>query len=129
LNKKKSYYFILIVAFIFLFKGNMSCTVENNDNPFDDEIIIPTGFSPNGVNKCFKILGVDKAEKAELIILDRYNNILFESSSIEKNSPDNCNGWWDGRNLSGKELPSGNYFYQLTINGDKVYNGYVVLKR
>ena len=92
-------------------------------------IIIPTGFSPNGLNKCFVIKGVVGAESSELVILDRYNGIVFKSNSIEKNSPDECVGWWDGRNLMGKELPSGNYFYRLTLNGNKVYCGYVVLWR
>jgi hypothetical protein len=36
---------------------------------------------------------------------------------------------WDGKNNSGGELPAGVYFYQLIIDGDKVYKGYVVLKK
>jgi len=106
-----------------------ACTSVENEPPFDDQIFIPTGFSPNGLNKCFVIIGVENAESCELIILDRHNSIMFKSNSIEKNNPNDCNGWWDGRNLMGKELPSGNYFYQLTLNKDKVYKGYVVLKR
>jgi len=107
----------------------LGCTSVEAEEPLDSQIIIPKGFSPNGINKCFVIIGVKNAERCELIILDRYNNIMFKSESIEKNDPNDCVGWWDGRNLSGKELPSGNYFYQLTINRNKVYNGYVVLKR
>lgn len=96
------------------------------------DIKIPTGFSPNGdaYNQCFRIIGAENALSSELIVFDRYNNIVFESKSFKGNSDlNNCEGWWDGRNSSGKELPSGVYFYQFTLNGDKVYKGYVALKR
>ena len=94
------------------------------------DITVPEGFSPNGdnVNDCFKVLGAENAVSSELIIFNRYNKIVYESSSFKGNEQD-CAGWWDGRNSSGKELPSGTYFYQLTLNGDKVYKGYVILKR
>jgi gliding motility-associated-like protein len=75
-------------------------------------------------------LGAENANSSELIILDRYNKVVFESKSFKGNSDlNNCTGWWDGRNSSGNELPPGIYYYQLTLNGDKVYKGYVVLKR
>jgi len=96
------------------------------------DIIIPTGFSPgnDGFNDCFRIVGAENATSSELIILDRYNNVVFESNSF-KGSADinNCQGWWDGRNMSGNELPSGTYSYQFTLNGNKIYKGYVVLKK
>jgi len=96
------------------------------------DIMIPTGFSPNGddYNQCFRIVGAENATSSELIIIDRYNNVVFESKSFMGSSDlNNCTGWWDGRSSSGKELPNGIYFYQFTLNGDKVYKGYVALKR
>jgi gliding motility-associated-like protein len=98
-----------------------------------DDVKIPNGFSPNGdrVNDCFRVLGGENAVTSELIIVDRYNNVVFESKKFNEGNSnlDDCTGWWDGRNKSGKELPSGTYFYQLILNGDKIYKGYVVLKR
>ena len=98
-----------------------------------DDVKRPTGFSPNndGFNDCFRVLGAENATSAELIILDRYNKIVFESKSFNRGSSnlDDCTGWWDGRNSSGNELPSGTYFYQLTLNGKYIYKGHVVLKR
>jgi len=101
------------------------------------DVIIPSGFSPNGdgINDCFRIVGGENAISSELIILDRYKKVVFESKSFNKGSSDltDCTGWWDGCNSSGNELPTDTYFYQLTLKGgnDKVYihKGYVVLKR
>ena len=98
------------------------------------DIEIPSGFSPNGdkINDCFRVLGSENASSSELIVFDRYNKVVFESKSFNKGRNDDltdCRDWWDGRNSSGNELPSGTYFYQLILNGDKVYKGYVVLKR
>ncbi len=96
------------------------------------DVTIPNGFSPNGdgFNDCFRVVGGENATSCEITVLDRYNNVVFESKSFKGSSNLNdCSGWWDGRTSSGKELPTGTYFYQLTLNGDKVYKGYVVLKK
>ena len=96
------------------------------------DAIVPTGFSPGGdnLNDCFRVVGAENAVSSEIIIFDRYNNIVFESKSFKGSaSLDDCTGWWDGRNMSGNELPAGTYAYQVTLNGNKVYKGYVVLKR
>jgi gliding motility-associated-like protein len=98
------------------------------------DIKIPTAFSPNGdcINDYFEIVGAENATSSELIILDTYNNVVFESKSYKGKCDDsycNCTGWWDGRSQSGKELPSGVYFFQFTLNGEKIKKGYVVLKR
>ena len=96
------------------------------------DIAVTTGFSPDGdgLNDCFRIVGGENATSSEIMILDRYNNVVFESPSFKGSGDlDNCSGWWDGRNKSGNELPSGVYYYQITLNRNKVYKGYVVLKR
>jgi gliding motility-associated-like protein len=96
------------------------------------DITIPNGFSPNGdgINECFRIVGGENAVTGEITVLDRYNNVVFESKAFKGvGALDQCSGWWDGRTSSGKELPTGTYFYKLTLNGDKVYKGYVVLKK
>jgi len=95
-------------------------------------VVIPSGFSPNGdgINDCFRVKYGENARTAELIIFDRFNNIVFESNSfIGSGNLNDCAGWWDGRDSSGRELPSGTYFYQLILNNDFRYRGYVVLKR
>lgn len=96
------------------------------------DVTIPNGFSPNGdgINDCFRVAGGENAVTGEITVLDRYNNVVFESKAFKGvGDLDQCSGWWDGRTSSGKELPTGTYFYKLTLNGDKVYKGYVVLKK
>jgi len=96
------------------------------------DVEIPSGLSPNndGDNDCFWIKYGENATSSKLVILDRHNNIVFESDSFVNDGGERgCTGWWDGRSTAGRELPSGTYFYQLTLNGDRFYRGYVVLKR
>ncbi|MDR2036782.1 MAG: gliding motility-associated C-terminal domain-containing protein [Bacteroidales bacterium] len=94
------------------------------------DVEVPSGFSPNGdnINDCFGVRGAENAESSELIIFNRYNKVVYKTNTV-----DTQKYWypclWDGRNSSGKELPSDTYYYQLTLNGDKVYKGYVILKR
>jgi len=97
-------------------------------------VLIPSGFSPNDdqINDCFVVVGGENAISSELRIFDRYNKLVFESKSNSKNPAANiC--WWDGRSSSGNELPTGSYFYQMTLKGDNekiyMYRGYVALKR
>ena len=94
------------------------------------DIIVYNGLSPNNdkKNDCFVIDGGENATSSELIIFDRYNNIVFKSS-MSGNEIRNCTCWWDGRSSSGKELPSGTYYYHLILNKEKEKKGYVVLKR
>jgi len=92
------------------------------------------GISPNndGFNDCFRIAGVKKASRYELIILDKSNKVVVKktgSSLPDLENPSDKICLWDGKNNSGGELPAGVYFYQLIIDGDKVYKGYVVLKK
>jgi gliding motility-associated-like protein len=113
--------------------SNGTCASEPDSIKIEvTDVTIPNGFSPNGdgINECFRVAGGENASSSEITVLDRYHNVVFESKSFRGSSDlDNCSGWWDGRTSSGKELPSGTYFYQLTLNGDKVYKGYVVLKK
>jgi gliding motility-associated-like protein len=93
------------------------------------DIVIPSGFSPNNdrLNDCFGVLGIENSEKFELVIINRSNQVVYYTSSIKSGYSYSC--LWDGKNWSGKELPAGVYFYQLTIDGNKIYKGYVTLKK
>jgi len=94
------------------------------------DVIIYNGLSPNGdgKNECFLVEGGENAISSELIIIDRYNNVVFKSY-LNNDELRNCTCWWDGQSLSGNELPSGTYFYHLILNKEKEKKGYVVLKR
>ncbi|MDR1865759.1 MAG: gliding motility-associated C-terminal domain-containing protein [Bacteroidales bacterium] len=100
-----------------------SMTVEVRD------IFIPSGFSPNNdrLNDCFGMLGVENAESFELVIINRNNKIVYQTSSVAGGYPYPC--LWDGKSASGRELPSDTYFYRLTTGEGKTYKGHVILKR
>ena len=87
------------------------------------DLFIPEGFSPNGdgVNDLFEITGISIYPDNTFQVFDRWGRPVFEEQGY-------ANGW-DGRGRSGGDLPDDTYFYVLNLEGDRTYNGYLVLKR
>lgn len=79
-------------------------------------------FTPNGdgVNDYFEIPGLLSYPNNELLVFNRYSDKVYEKRNYANN--------WDGSNL-----PSGSYYYLLTIyldnNAVQKYNGFVAIKR
>ncbi len=111
-------------------------TVSNSACSASDQVVIevtgiPSAFSPNGdgINDCFQVGIARDSENSELIVFNRDHNVVYKAKPYKgSGTVGDCTGWWDGHDTSGKELPSGTYFYQLTVD-ETVYKGYVVLKR
>ena len=84
------------------------------------EMIAYRGFSPNGdgMNDYFFIDNLPAQN--ELIILNRWGNEVFKSSSY--------NNDWDGTGING-ELLVGTYFYFLKSNGKIIDKGYIYINR
>ncbi|MFT5581905.1 MAG: OOP family OmpA-OmpF porin [Psychromonas sp.] len=80
------------------------------------QIDLPNVFSPNGdgINDMldFSILGSD--ENVELIILNRWGEIVYEYS--------NEYPLWTGATLKGKICSEGTYFYKVRFRNDQVEN-------
>jgi len=78
--------------------------------PFPDPIIhVPNVFTPNGDgNNDVFFIGTEFVEELDLIILNRWGNILFQSKSV--------NQGWNGL-LNGNEAPEGVYFFRYTAVG------------
>ena len=93
------------------------------------QVSIPEGFSPNGdgVNDFFVIEGLEKYEKVNLVVLNRWGNKVYESEAYKND--------WDGTNkfgvsIGGNKLPTSTYFYIVDLgDGSKPIKGYVYLSR
>jgi gliding motility-associated-like protein len=87
-----------------------------------DEVIIFSGFSPNGdgVNDLFSIIGLEKYPNNKLLIFNRVGNQVFEAANYQ--------GDWDGSS-DGKPLTDGTYFYIIDLGNGKKLSGYVQLHR
>jgi len=93
----------------------------------DSDPIIDADFSfPNiitangdGVNDLFEIKNLP--ENTEVIILNRWGNVVFSSSNYQNN--------WDGKDNSGKELVDGVYTYKFTTEAGSIGHGFVTLIR
>jgi gliding motility-associated-like protein len=65
-------------------------------------------FSPNndGINDCFFIGSIAEFKEVEILIYNRWGNLVFSS-----NNPKSC---WDGNNKNGEQAAIGTYYYLLT---------------
>lgn len=83
---------------------------------------IPDVFSPNGdgVNDSWELKGIERFPESELIIYNRWGNVVFYSKGYANA--------WDG-SYEGTPAPGGNYAYQLNTNAGHVYKGTLLLLR
>jgi gliding motility-associated-like protein len=102
-------------------------TITQNINLFDCsdsstsilEFEFPNVFTPNsdGINDFFEIKNLP--ENTEVIILNRWGNIVFSSTNYQNN--------WDGKDTLGNELVNGVYTYKFTTESGKEGHGFVHL--
>ena len=78
-------------------------------------VITPNG---DGKNDVLYFDGADKATERKLIIFDRRKKIVYQS--------ENYNNDWNGT-FKGSQLPSGTYYYILTINGQELRNKLTII--
>lgn len=89
---------------------------------------VPNIFTPNndGKNDVFALTSMDNIKQVEVVILNRWGMIVFESSDSTFE--------WNGKvNNNGEDCTEGVYFYEMTItaeNSDKYFEkGFVHLVR
>lgn len=86
---------------------------------------IPNVFTPNGdgVNECFKPNILPGFETCyTMVIYNRWGRKVFET--------DETNTCWNGQiKADGAEASEGVYFYIITLEGGKTYNGTVMLAK
>ncbi|HLW39737.1 MAG TPA: gliding motility-associated C-terminal domain-containing protein [Brumimicrobium sp.] len=90
--------------------------------------VFPNIFTPNGdgQNDEFFITNLQNVDNIDIVILNRWGNIVFESSDL--------NFVWNGNvNNSGMECEDGVYFYKAELSNDfgeqETAHGYVHLNR
>jgi len=93
-------------------------------DPLDPGVYVPDGITPNndGVNDRLIIEGIENHAENELLIFDRWGNLVFHASPY-KNS-------WDG-NYNNTGLPEGAYYYILKtdVTNKKTLKGRVYIIR
>ncbi|WP_372750988.1 gliding motility-associated C-terminal domain-containing protein [Labilibaculum sp.] len=102
---------------------NQSCTDSDEIIVSVDKLFIPTVITPNGddKNEYFVIRGSDNLDGIELSIFNR--------NGVEIYTDLNYNNDWNGLDRDGNKLTTDTYFYVLRTNENKVFKGYIVIKR
>lgn len=82
---------------------------------------IPNVFTPNGdgVNDYFELEGLERFERVELIVSNRWGNEVYSNSNYQNT--------WDGGNLN-----EGVYYYRIIThrgNQQEVHRGWVLIKK
>ncbi len=87
-----------------------------------DDLIVFTGFSPNGdgINDFFVIKGLENYKNNRLMIYNRFGNSVYETKNYQ-------NDW--GGTYNGKNLPDGTYFYIIDLGNGDQKSGYVQIQR
>ncbi len=93
------------------------------------DVQVFNGVTPDGdgINDYLFIKYLDVVEGAannKVTILNRWGDIVFQLENY-----DNVSRVFTGVTDSGKELPSGTYFYKIDFAGSKSINGFISLKR
>ena len=83
---------------------------------------IPNIFTPNGdlVNDFFEIPCIGIAQQADLLVFNRWGDLVYETSNYQND--------WDGTH-EGKPLPDATYFYIIKINNGDTVQGSVEIRR
>lgn len=93
--------------------------------PKEVKIDMPNAITPNddGKNDALVIDNLDKYPANELIIFNRWGDILFKAKPYTND--------WNGTNQKGDPLPEGTYYYvlRLNINDGKILRGDITVLR
>ena len=94
-----------------------------------DLLFIPNGFSPNGdgVNDYFEIDGLSSYPDHELIIINRWGDVIYKSKPYHNDWDGSAN---TGMNIGGNQVTDGTYFYIFIPSpGAQPFRGYIELRR
>jgi len=86
--------------------------------------VISQGISPNGdgLNDCLDLLFLDdQLSIVKLSIFNRHGRLVYEQNDYINQ--------WCGQSDNGEVLPTGNYFYVITLQNDPAISGYIYLNK
>ena len=77
------------------------------DRPID----VPNAFTPNGdgINDTWTIDGLDTYRNSSLKVYNRWGQLVYSNTGVYAHD-------WNGTGKSGKDLPTGTYYYVITLN-------------
>ena len=113
--------------------GNGFDLEQNYPNPFNPETTIPfvlgeelfaAGGRVEVSMRIFNLLGQPVASPVAL----RHPAGAVEMQGLEYTQPGRYEGYWDGTDQSGRQVASGIYFIQLTVNGQSVSRRMLIQK-
>jgi gliding motility-associated-like protein len=101
------------------------------------ELVIPTGFSPNGdgIQDTWRIKCLENYPDARIEIFNRWGNLVFERDNFGNSDVHGADAWWDGYSskkwtFGNDKLPTGTYFFILDLNdGNEPLTGHLFLNR
>lgn len=104
----------------------LGCQAEATTKVFpESRLYVPNIFTPNndGVNDTWEITNIKLFKTSNVIIYDRWGEVVFYSQGYS--IP------FDGTNNGGQELPSGVYAYSIHVEGldSQVYKGALTIIR
>ncbi len=107
---------------------------QNYPNPFNPETTIPFMLGDelfvdgNAVVVSLRIFNLLSQPVAFPVALSHPAGAGVEVRSLEYAQPGRHEAFWDGTDQSGRQVASGIYFMQLTVNGQSVSRRMYVLK-
>ena len=96
----------------------------NGEAFLDDQVYISEYLSPNGdnINDAWQIININYHPTSELLVYSRSGQLVFSATGY--------NNDWMGT-YKGQQLPEGNYFYQLDLDGNQSidHQGWIYLSQ
>jgi gliding motility-associated-like protein len=102
------------------FKVTVSVEIEFSIN----QVVTPNG---DEVNDYWELKGIENFDNNKVVVVDRWGNVVYKASNY-----DNDRVAWRGENQQGNAVPTGTYFYTISVefHSDRVEKkGFVELVR
>ena len=106
------------IVFVLVTDLQTTCEAESNHELVNVLLPIdaPNAFTPNGdgINETWRIEGLSTYRNSVMRIYNRWGQLVYSNNGVYNND-------WDGRR-NGKDLPTGTYYYVITLNQDSKTN-------